>query len=489
MITSFDDLLPLMPLLLASATAVIAMLFIGIRRNYLLTAAIVITGLIVTALFAAVMMPYTNQQVTPLLIVDQYSLFFVVVCCLAATFVAVLSFPYFFALDDHKEEYYLMLAVAAIGAIVMVSSNHFISALLGLETLSMSLYGMVAYPLHSKESAKYPLEASVKYLVLSGVATGFILFGMSLIYAQTGTLAFSDLASDAARMNSLGDSYTVIALIMIVSGMAFKLSLAPFHVWTPDVYEGSPLPATTFLATVGKAAMFVVLLRFLTISNAMEYEAIIGVFSLIAGASILAGNLLALLQDNIKRILAYSSIAHMGYLLIAVIAGFYEVGAVSNEAITYYLLAYVIMTLGAFAIASVISSSEKEFDSIVDYTGLFWRNPWLAASFIVMLLSLAGIPLTVGFIGKFYIFMAGVESGLWSLLIVLVIGSGIGLYYYLRIVYRMLMPIKDGIPYRIAGIESITAYGVIAILLILTLLFGIYPAPLMSLIGTVSSVI
>ena len=235
MITSFDDLLPLLPLLIATATAVIAMVTVGIRRNYLLTAAIVIIGLILTSFVAAVMMPYTNQQITPLLIVDQYSLFFVVVCCIAATFVAILSFPYFFSLDDEREEYYLMLTVAVIGAIVMVSSNHFISALLGLETLSMSLYGMVAYPLHSKESAKYPLEASVKYLVLSGVATGFIVFGMSLIYAQTGSLAFSDLTSDAAQMNSLGENYTVVALLMIVAGMAFKLSLAPFHVWTPDV--------------------------------------------------------------------------------------------------------------------------------------------------------------------------------------------------------------------------------------------------------------
>ncbi|MBT3529965.1 MAG: NADH-quinone oxidoreductase subunit N [Gammaproteobacteria bacterium] len=486
MITSFDDLLPLLPLLIATATAVIAMVTVGIRRNYLLTAAIVIIGLILTSFVAAVMMPYTNQQITPLLIVDQYSLFFVVVCCIAATFVAILSFPYFFSLDDEREEYYLMLTVAVIGAIVMVSSNHFISALLGLETLSMSLYGMVAYPLHSKESAKYPLEASVKYLVLSGVATGFIVFGMSLIYAQTGSLAFSDLTSDAAQMNSLGENYTVVALLMIVAGMAFKLSLAPFHVWTPDVYEGSPLPATTFLATVGKAAMFVVLLRFVTISNALEFESVVTVFSLIAVASILAGNLLALLQDNIKRILAYSSIAHMGYLLIAIIAG---QGTISNEAITYYLLAYVIMTLGAFAITSVVSSSEKEFDSIMDYTGLFWRNPWLSASFIAMLLSLAGIPLTVGFIGKFYIFMSGVESGLWGLLIALVIGSGIGLYYYLRIVYRMLLPVEEGLKYRIAGIESITAYGVISILVFLLLLFGIYPAPLMSLIESVSSVI
>jgi NADH-quinone oxidoreductase subunit N len=351
-----------------------------------------------------------------------------------------------------------------------------------LETLSMALYGMVAYPLHSKESAKYPLEASVKYLVLSAVSSGFILFGMALLYAKTGTLAFSSIVGAGIGAQELSDNYSIIALLLIVSGMAFKLSLAPFHLWTPDVYEGSPLPATAFLATIGKAAMFVVLLRFLKISGAMTFDAVAIVFSIIAILSILAGNLLALLQDNLKRILAYSSIAHMGYLLIAVIASHYVTGTISIEAVTFYLLAYVIMSLGAFGVASVISCSEREFDEVSDYRGLFWREPWLAGVFTAMLLSLAGIPLTVGFIGKVYIFMAGVESGLWVLLGVLILGSGIGLYYYLRIVYRMMLPQREMMEYREGGIESISSYGVLAILLLLLIILGVYPAPVMSLI-------
>ncbi len=486
MTMTFNDLLPLMPLLIVSATAVIAMLLIGIRRNYLLTGTIAIGGLLIAAVVAAMLMPGTNQQVTPLLIIDPYSLFFTAVICAAAMFVAVLSFPYFFKLDDQKEEYYLMLIIATIGAIVMVSSNHFVSTILGLETLSMSLYGMVAYPLHSKQSAKYPLEASVKYLVLSAVATSFILFGMALIYAQNGTLAFVSLLDNT---ESLGENYSVIALLMISAGMAFKLSLAPFHLWTPDVYEGSPLPATTFLATVGKVAMFVVLLRFMKLSDGLSFDAVNTVFALIAVASILVGNLLALLQNNLKRILAYSSISHMGYLLIALLASSYVNDSIGVEAVTFALLAYLVMSLGAFGVASVVSCSEKEFDDISDYQGLFWRNPWLAATFITMLLSLAGIPLTIGFIGKFYIFMAGVESGLWMLLGTLVIGSGIGLYYYLRIVYRMLMPLDQTISYRVAGIESLGSYAVLAILVFLVLLLGILPAPIMALIADISATI
>jgi len=482
MTISFSDLLPLLPLLIVTATSVVLMLLIGIRRSYVGTAATAITGLLIATVFAAVMLPYTNQQVTPLLIIDQYSLFFTIMVCALAMFISIFSFPYLFRLNDHKEEYYLLLVVATIGAIVMVSSNHFISTILGLETLSMALYGMVAYPLHSKESAKYPLEASVKYLVLSAVSSGFILFGMALLYAKTGTLAFSSIVGTGVGAQELSDNYSIIALLLIVSGMAFKLSLAPFHLWTPDVYEGSPLPATAFLATIGKAAMFVVLLRFLKISGAMTFDAVAIVFSVIAILSILAGNLLALLQDNLKRILAYSSIAHMGYLLIAVIASHYVTDTISIEAVTFYLLAYVIMSLGAFGVASVISSSEREFDEVSDYRGLFWREPWLAGVFTAMLLSLAGIPLTVGFIGKVYIFMAGVESGLWVLLGVLILGSGIGLYYYLRIVYRMMLPQREMMEYREGGIESISSYGVLAILLLLLILLGVYPAPVMSLI-------
>lgn len=482
---SMGDMLPLLPLLIVTGTSVVVMLLIGVRRNYIFSSATAIIGLGVAAVVAGIMMTYTNQQITPLLIIDQYSLFFTTIICLVSMFIAILSFPYLFNLNDHKEEFYLLLTIATIGAIVMVSSNHFVSTILGLETLSMSLYGMVAYPLHSKEAAKYPLEASVKYLILSAAASCFILFGMALIYAQTGTLAFSSLLTLDSEL-ALSDNYSIVALMLVTAGMAFKLSLAPFHLWTPDVYEGSPLPSTAYLATVGKVAMFVVLLRFIEITEALSFDAVFTVFSLIAALSILVGNILALLQNNLKRILAYSSIAHMGYLLIAVIASYLSDSTIGVEAVTFYLLAYTIMSLGAFGVASVVSSSEKEFDVISDYTGLFWRDPWIAAIFTAMLLSLAGIPLTVGFIGKFYLFFAGVESALWVLLAVLIIGSGIGLYYYLRIVYRMLMPVGTPPGFRVAGLESISSYGVLIILFLLLMLLGIYPAPIMDLIETVS---
>ena len=487
MTMTLADLVPLLPLLIVSSTAVLLMLQIGIRRSHKVTVVIALSGLLLATVVAVLMMPTMNQQLTPLLIIDQYSLFFTAVCCAAAMVIVILSYPYLSRLDDDKDEYYLLLVIATVGAIVMVSSNHFVSTILGLETLSMSLYGMVAYPLHSKESAKYPLEAAVKYLVLSAVSSSFMLFGMALIYAQTGTLAFSSLDSDAAV--SLSDSYAIVGVLLLISGMAFKLSLAPFHMWTPDVYEGSPLPATAYLATIGKTAMFVVLLRFVIVTEALRYEAVMIVFSLIAVLSILAGNVLALLQNSLKRILAYSSIAHMGYLIIAVIASYFATSTISIEAVTFYLLAYMIMSLGAFGVASVVSSSEKEFDLVSDYQGLFWRDPWLALIFTGMLLSLAGIPLTIGFIGKFYLFFAGVESALWVLLLVLVVGSGIGLFYYLRIVYHLLLPAPTRPQFSSAANENLGAYGVLTILFLLLLLLGVYPARLMTLIETVAAFI
>ena len=483
------DLVPLLPLLITTGTAVVAMVTIGIKRNFGITAVITIIGLSFATLSAAYLIPSTNSQVTPLMVVDQYSLFFTVVTCATAMFIAIFSYSYLANLGDHKEEYYLLLAIATIGAIVMVSSNHFVSTILGLETLSMSLYGMVAYPVHVEKPAKFPLEASVKYLVLSAAASGILLFGIALIYAQTGTLGFTSVVNVPNITEGLGDGFTITSLVLVFVGIAFKLSLAPFHMWTPDVYEGSPLPATTYLATIGKAAMFVVLLRFIEASDALTFNSFILVISLVATVSILAGNLLALLQRSLKRVLAYSSIAHMGYLLIALVASYFVQGSISVEAVTIYLVAYMIMSAGAFGVATVASSSEQEFDSIEDYKGLFWRSPWLAAIFTAMLLSLAGIPLTVGFIGKFYIFFAGVEAALWILLAVLIVGSGIGLYYYLRIVYCMLLAADAEQKFDVAIGRNISSYAVLVLLFVLLIGFGVYPAPLMMIIETISTYI
>ncbi|MGI9250780.1 MAG: NADH-quinone oxidoreductase subunit N [Pseudohongiellaceae bacterium] len=511
-IDNFTQLVPLLPLLIVTGTAVLVMVMIGLWRNYRLTAVLSILGLICTALVAIYQLPgvqpedglaqqvlyYADNQITPLIFIDTFTQLFTALIALTACCVAIFSYSYLRELNDSREEYFLLLLIATIGAVVMVGSNHFVSMVLGLETLSISLYGMLAYPLHgnaktAEQLSAAALESAAKYLVLSAVASGFILFGMALSYALQGTLQFDDMETtviscaetsfyvDAASAATSG--ITLMALLLISAGIAFKLSLVPFHIWTPDVYEGAPIPATAYLATVGKVAMFVVLMRYVRNTYALEFDSVLLVYSLIAAASILAGNLLALLQKNLKRILAYSSIAHIGYLLIALIAQgrVPAPDGLGIEAVSFYLLAYTITTLGAFGVISVLSSSERELVTVTDYRGLFWRRPWLAAIFTAMLLSLAGIPLTIGFIGKFYLFFAGVEASLWWLLLALVVGSGIGLYYYLRIVYQMLLPAEDATTLPTRDNDSTAPYVVLILLVILLLGLGVYPAPIMTL--------
>jgi len=487
MAITLADLIPLQPLLLVTLTVVIVMSAIAARRNYLGAYLVTAAGLLVAAFTAFYMMlPSADYQVTPLLIVDSYSLFFTGLICATAACICVFSYSYFSDLDDQKEEYFLLLAIATIGSIVLVSSNHFVSMVIGIETLSMSLYGMVAYSVQSDQSAKNSLEAAVKYLILSAAASGFLLFGMALIYAQTGTLEFSSIINGPVT-SGLGEGFSVTALLLLFAGLAFKLSLAPFHMWTPDVYEGSPLPATIYLATIGKVATFVVLLRLIINGEVLSLEPVTQAISVVAMISIMVGNLLALRQENLKRILAYSSIAHMGYLLIALIASIDSGGTISVEAITVYLVAYVVMSLGAFGIASHLSTSRAELDKIEDYRGLFWRKPLLATIFTGMLLSLAGIPLTVGFIGKFYVFLSGVESQLWGLIVILIIGSGIGLYYYLRIVYRMVLTQKESMdPDITASSGDFGSQVVLVIAFCLLLFLGVYPTLLASLVESIS---
>ena len=268
---------------------------------------------------------------------------------------------------------------------------------------------------------------------------------------------------------------------MMLIGLAFKLSLVPFHIWTPDVYEGAPAPVSAFLATTAKVAVFVVLLRLYQVSPAAAGGWLNDLLAVIAIGSILFGNLLALMQSNLKRLLGYSSIAHFGYLVIALIAS----QGLAVEAVGVYLVTYVLTTIGAFGVVTLMSTPFKgrDADALYEYRGLFWRRPYLTAVLTVMMLSLAGIPLTAGFIGKFYILAAGVESQLWWLLGALIIGSAIGLYYYLRVMVTLYL-VEPGIRRRDAPLNWAQHAGGIMLLLTALLVFvlGVYPQPLLGLV-------
>jgi len=408
-----------------------------------------------------------------LLILDQYALFYIGLI-LGATFaIAILCHGYLERHAETREELYVLLLVATLGSMVLVASSHFVSFFLGLEILSVALYALSAY-LHTRRRS---IEAGVKYLILAGSSSAFLLFGMALIYAQLGTMDLSRL--EGLLVGAQNSPLVLAGLTFIVTGIGFKLGVVPFHLWTPDVYEGAPAPVTAFIATISKGAIFALLLRYFYTIGAQHFRAVFVLFAIIAIASMLIGNLMALLQNNVKRILAYSSIAHMGYLLVA----FEASGGMASEAVAFYLVAYFITTVGAFGVVTILSDEERDADTLEDYAGLFWRRPVLASIFTLMMLSLAGIPVTAGFLAKFYVVTAGASAGIWALILILVISSVIGLFYYLRIVATLYARRPEAAPH--AEPHSIAGRYVLLALTILLIWFGVYPAPLLKVIRTV----
>jgi NADH-quinone oxidoreductase subunit N len=341
----------------------------------------------------------------------------------------------------------------------------------------VSLYALAAYLRHSNKS----VEAGVKYLILAAVSSAFILFGMALVYTETGSMSFAVIASQAAGAGVRGLPF-LAGIILILAGLGFKLAVVPFHLWTPDVYEGAPAPVTAFIATASKGAVFALVLRYFTKIDIHQYPALMLVISTIAVASMFAGNLLALLQTNVKRILAYSSISHLGYLLVTILAS----GPMAATAAAFYLIAYFVTTLSAFGVVTVLSGGERDADHMDDYRGLVWRRPWLAGVFTIMLFSLAGIPLTAGFVGKFYVVAAGVGSELWPVVVVLAINSVIGLFYYLRIIVSLFS--GTGEEHQATSQPSRSNSAVLAALTALLVWLGLYPGPVIDLIkATVQS--
>ncbi|GAC1628344.1 MAG: NADH-quinone oxidoreductase subunit NuoN [Nevskia sp.] len=474
---SREAVLALLPILFVSATIIWVMTAIAIKRHHWWNATFAVVGLNL-ALFSCILAyQVAPRVVTPLLVVDGYACFYMALVLATALATATLCHAYMEGYEGNKEEVYLLLTLSALGGIVLVCARHFASFFIGIELLSLPLYGLIGYLVKERRS----LEASMKYLVLSAVASAFILFGMALVYAQTGALGFAEIGNRLASVS--GSDYTVLLVGggMILVGIGFKLSLAPFHLWTPDVYEGAPAPVAAYLATASKVAVFAVLLRYFIEAQAYNYATLLNVLSVIAVLSILAGNLLALLQDNLKRLLAYSSIAHFGYLLVAFIAG----GAHSAEAVGVYLLTYVVTTLAAFGVITLTSSPYKDHDAdtLWDYRGLFWRRPYLTAILTVAFLSLAGIPLTAGFVGKFYAITAGVEKRLWPLLAAVVVGSAIGLFYYLRAMVQLYLRTPWIRKYTAPlGWAQGTGGAMVVVLMVMMLVLGVYPSPFIYLI-------
>jgi NADH-quinone oxidoreductase subunit N len=377
-------------------------------------------------------------------------------------------------------EYISLMLFSCLGMMLMASAGDLMVIFLGLEILSIALYVLVGF----RRTDPVSLEAAIKYFLLGAFASGFLLYGLALVYGATGSTNIADMVHQLQWKAAAGGPLLNIGLGLILVGFGFKVSLVPFHMWTPDVYEGAPTPITAFMSAGAKAAGFAAIIRvFFAVSGAVDADWV-AVLWILAALTATVGNILALVQENIKRMLAYSSIAHAGIILIAATAVAAQVDT-GVSAMLYYLLIYTFMNLGAFGVIVWLSGEKQEAVSIANYAGLSHRRPLVAALMAIFMFALAGIPPTAGFLGKFYTFRAAMEAGLTGLTIIGVLNSVLAVYFYLRIVVVMYMkPVPEGdIPLGRGNQFATTALLISAIFI---LYFGLFPEPLLALLRSIS---
>jgi NADH-quinone oxidoreductase subunit N len=462
------DLLSLMPQIILAAGAIVLLLSIAVKRNHLFTA--VTAVLFVSASFVSLFFSPAQNEISGIFVRDGFSMFFSGLILIVTVYILLISHPYIQKRAEDIEEYYILIILATLGSTVLVSSRHFITFFLGLELLSTSLYVLIAF-LRDRE---HSIEAGIKYLIVAAVSSSFLLFGMALIYSGSGSMYFPDLVPyfRSSGVNIIG----LAGIAFMMGGIGFKLALVPFHLWTPDVYEGAPAPVSAFVATVSKAGMFAFFLRFVYESEILDVNSFLLFITVIAVLSMFIGNLMALKEKKVKKILAYSSIAHLGYLLIALMVG----DKSGEHAFAFYLVVYVVTLTGAFAVVSFLSEIDGDASSLEHYKGIFWTRPGIAIAFSVMLFSLAGIPLTAGFMSKFYLLLVGIGKELWLLSIVLVLTSILGLFYYLRIIVMMFTKVESSEKASSIGL----LYGFIfASITLFLLVVGIFPELLTRIIS------
>ena len=395
---------------------------------------------------------------------DAFSIFFKLLFIATIALVVLLSDDFLRGTRYSPWEYYSLMAFALCGMMFMASGIHLASIYVGLELMSLSSYILAGYFKNEQKST----EAAMKYFVLGAVSSAILLYGISLIYGVTGSLNLVDVSRVMSTLVS--NDALMFGIMLLGAGLCFKIAAVPFHVWTPDVYEGAPTPITAFLSTASKAAAFAIFARIFYVGMPhfrLDWQYVLGT---IAALSMIVGNLAAITQDSVKRMLAYSSIGHAGYVLLGVIA----VSDMGLYGVLVYSVVYVFATLGIWATVLVLERGEYAGESVDDFNGLHKRAPFWAFAMIVFLLSLGGIPPTAGFIGKYFLFYAAVGAGFGWLAIVAVLMSAVSMFFYFRLV--MAMYLKDGRESRLPSSWGLRVVGIAAF--VITLLFGLWPSPL-----------
>jgi NADH-quinone oxidoreductase subunit N len=397
---------------------------------------------------------------------DNFALFFEVLFATLGVLTVALSHSYLQRRRMRQSEFHILIMAAVIGMMVLASATSLVTVFLGLEIFSVALYIVCGYARVERRSQ----EAAAKYLLVGGFASAFVLYGMALIYGGSGTTVIPDIATRLDSSAS-GNPLILMGILLMGVGFAFKVSAAPFHMWTPDVYQGAPLPVTAFMSVGTKAAAFAMIVRVFSSGLphlAPEWQALL---AFVAAMSMVVGNLMAIAQSSLKRLLAYSGVAQAGYILIGVIAG----GSNGLAAVLYYLFVYMFMNFGAFAVITLMAGPDGDVDSVSDLKGLYQRNPLMAIAMSVFMLSLAGFPPSVGFFGKLFVFTAGVDAGYTWLVVLALLMSLVSVYYYVRV----LIPVWTPSPRanRVTASPGPTTAIVLAGLASLAL--GLYPTTLL----------
>ncbi len=464
------DVFQFLPLLSVTILSLLVLFIESIgKQNENVSYWVSVFGLLVCGAISLGTVPYSGVTMSGMITVGGFGSLFAALFIVAAIFTIVFSRDYLKKMYKRIGEFYILILFATVGMMLMAAAADLIIVFLGLELMSLCLYVLAGF-LRQKHKSN---ESALKYFLLGSFATGFLLYGIALVYGCAGTTNIQMIVGNASALLSQKLFITGLGLILI--GFAFKVAGVPFHMWVPDVYEGAPTIVTGFMSTGAKAAAFSAFV--LLFAHQVFGESNIKiVLAIIAAASMIFGNIVAIAQTNIKRMLAYSSVAHAGYMLTGLAAA----NAFGRTGIIFYLAAYTFMNLGAFGIISILEEKEDRNLSIDDYAGLGTKKPFLAALMAIFMFSLSGIPPFAGFLGKYYVFAAAVQADLTWLAILGVLSSAVGAYYYLRIV--VMMYFKDGgmeVPAKISGVSlamlSIAAFCIFEL--------GIFPSTLLDAIA------
>ena len=490
---SAQDLMGAAPYLLVALASLAALLLSAFaRRGYASSFLACVVGLVLALASIPLARAYQPRILAGLLRLDSLASYACIILIGATLVVALLSHSLARTGSVERGEYYALLGFACLGACLLAASSNLASLFVSLELLSTSLFGLIAYRRDSPRGSR----AAFMYLVLAGLSSAFLLMGMAFVYFAMGEMDIGRIARIAAEE---GSPIALGGLAMMTVGIAFKLSLAPFHLWTPDIYDGASAPVAAFIAAVSKSAMAFFLLRLFVPASIIAAPGLLWTFTGLAALSMLAGNFLALRETRLKRILGFSSIAHLGYLLIAFVAG----RAAAPRIAAFYVTVYAVSTLGVFSGICSLSSPSGETDRIEALRGLSRRRPWVAFCMAAALLSLAGLPLTAGFMGKFLLFTSGAVSAQWVLILLLAGNSVISLFYYLRIISTMYRaaeapgavaaPVADAAKAENATPEAaaaptaarmpVLALAALALMTLAIFALGIYPQPLLVLLS------